>query len=428
MRKERLFFLIIVLTITGFLTAAEPPVFKMVKAEKIRLREGCPNIIKKMNSGQTVRIGYFGGSITAQAGWRVQTLDWFKRSWPNAKISEINAAIGGTGSDLGVFRVDYDVLRHDPDLVFVEFAVNDGGAPPEIIWRNMEGIVRKIWRHNSKTDIMFVYTYRLGNEKDILNGNCPQSSSAMELLADFYGIPSVNFMVPTVAAEQNGKLVYKTDVQPENKIWFSTDGVHPRPEGHEIYTAAVAEAFTQLKEKNADTVDYHNKLNSCFVHNNNEQAKAFDLQESMLSGQWTKMNSKNPLFGFSNRLGENIYTSGTPGSKLSFKFKGSTVKIYDLLGPNGGQVWITVDGKKSKNPSIRFDSYCTYHRLATLTAAADLDPDSIHSVVIEIDQKQPSRQPVAFRLKNPETELKQSKYQGTNVWFGKILLIGDLAD
>ena len=429
MQKAKLFLLFLTLVITGGLLAAEAPVYHPVKAEKIRLREGCPNIIRKMKEGARVRIGYLGGSITAQNGWRVQTLDWFKKTYPNAQISEINAAIGGTGSDLGVYRVGYDVLRHEPDLVFVEFAVNDGGADPLTIWRNMEGIIRLIWRHNSQTDIMFVYTYRLGNEKDIIAGNCPQSSSAMEILADFYGIPSVNFMVPTVAAEQAGKLIYKSDQKPEGKIWFSTDGVHPRNEGHEIYTAAIADAFTQLAQKNAPSVDYKGKLNSCFVENNNEKAQAAEIKESMLSGSWTKMTKADPLFrSFSNRLGETIFTSGASGDKITFKFKGSSAKIYDLLGPNGGQVWITVDGKKSKSPTARFDSYCTYHRLATLGLAIDLDPNNVHTITVEIDKKQPNRQSVAFRLKNPEKELQEAKFQGKNVWFGKILLLGEIVD
>jgi lysophospholipase L1-like esterase len=97
-----------------------------------------------------------GGSITAQAGWRPKTLAWFKKNFPSATFSEINAAIGGTGSDLGVFRLQHDVLDHKPDLLFVEFAVNDGGTEPSRIQQAMEGIVRQTWKANPKTDICFV--------------------------------------------------------------------------------------------------------------------------------------------------------------------------------------------------------------------------------------------------------------------------------
>src|SRR5436853_5175278 len=87
-------------------------------------RAGLPHILGKLAGSNTVRIAYLGGSITAQEGWRPKTLKWFRDQFPAAKVQEINAAIGGTGSDLGVFRLKHDVLDKDPDLLFIEFAVN----------------------------------------------------------------------------------------------------------------------------------------------------------------------------------------------------------------------------------------------------------------------------------------------------------------
>ena len=63
---------------------------------------------KKLN------IGYFGGSVSEGAGasdpektsWRAIISQWFRRRYPEAEITTIQAAIGGTGTDLGVYRVD----------------------------------------------------------------------------------------------------------------------------------------------------------------------------------------------------------------------------------------------------------------------------------------------------------------------------------
>ena len=109
------------------------------------VRGGLPNFNKKLRAGEPVRIAYFGGSITAQNGWRPQSLEYFRSLSPSRKADEIHAAIGGTGSELGAFRLEQDVLRHKPDLVFVEFAVNDAGTSPYRIRQSMEGIVRHIW-------------------------------------------------------------------------------------------------------------------------------------------------------------------------------------------------------------------------------------------------------------------------------------------
>jgi len=148
------------------------------------VRGGLPNVLAKLKAGKEVRVGYLGGSITAAPGWRVKSLKWLQEQYPAAKLSEINAAIGGTGSDLGVFRAQHDVLQFKPDLLFVEFAVNDGGTGPEQIQRCMEGIVRQTWRVDSTTDICFVYTLSLPYLADLKAGNDSRSATAMEAVAD----------------------------------------------------------------------------------------------------------------------------------------------------------------------------------------------------------------------------------------------------
>ncbi len=407
--------------------AAEMPTYQPVPAEKIKPRAGIGHVMAKIRAGQEVTVAYLGGSITAANGWRPKTTAWLKETFPNATFKEIHAAIGGTGSDLGVFRVGHDVLQYGPDLLFVEFAVNDGGAAPESIWRSMEGIVRQTWRKDPRTDIVFTYTIHQNMIDDVKRGFCPRSASAMELLADFYGIPSVNFAVPVVELLQQGELVFRADQRPDGgQLWFSTDGCHPRDEGHEIYLKLLAEAITQMKDSRP--ADHQAKLAKTFVADNWEAAKMVPLTRSMLSGDWqTLPASDGKQKSFGNRMGQ-IWTASRPGSKLHFKFKGAAAKLYDLLGPDGGQVVITVDGKTHAKPVPRFDSYCTYHRIATLTVASDADPNQVHDVTVEIHPEQPDRSSVAFRLKDPAKELKAPKFQGTNVWVSQVMLLGDLVE
>ena len=277
------------------------------------------------------------------------------------------------------------------------------------------------------TDIIFAYTIHEGMIGEVKKGLCPRSASAMELLADSYGIPSVNFQVPVVELLQQDKLVFQADKQPEGgKIWFAADGCHPRDAGHEIYLQLMAEAITQMQD--GRPADHQAKLAKTFVADNAEGAKMVPVQERMLSGDWKPLpagDDKQKAFG--GRMGR-IWTAAQPGSKLHFKFKGSVAMLYDLLGPDGGQVIITVDGKTGSQPVPRFDSYCTGHRIATLNLAAGVNPNQIHDVTVEIHPDQPDRKSVAFRLKDPEKELKMPKYQGTRLWISQILLLGDLAE
>ncbi|MFI4851523.1 MAG: GDSL-type esterase/lipase family protein [Gimesia chilikensis] len=409
-----------------FSTQAAPPAYHAVKAELVKPRQGLGNVLQKLQQGKEVNVAYLGGSITAANGWRVKTTKWLKEAFPKAKIHEIHAAIGGTGSDLGVFRLQRDVLDHKPDLVFVEFAVNDGGRQPKAIWDSMDGIVRQIWQANPQTDICFVYTFRVNYEKELREGECPRAASAMELLADHYGIPSINVALKIAELEQQGKLQFKSD-EPLNNglIRFSKDGVHPLDKGHEIYTEVIADAIQKM-EADSQPVDHADKLKQPFVESHWTNAKMIPLEPSMLTGNWKKLPADNILQKrFGNRMGQ-IWEADAPGSRITFRFRGTQAALYDLLGPDGGQVLITVDGKPSQKPVARFDSYCTYHRISTLRLAQNLDPNQIHTVTVEIHPEQPDRTPVAFRLKNPDEELKSPKFQGTRIRVGQIMLRGEL--
>ncbi len=408
------------------------PVYRAVEARLSVEREGLPYVFRKLKDGKELRIAYFGGSITAANGWRPLITEWFSKQFPQSKIREINAAIGGTGSDLGAFRLRRDVLDHKPDLVFVEFAVNDGGRKPYDIWKSMEGIVRQIWLENPETEICFVYTFRLGYEKDLRNGFCPQAASAMEMLADYYGIPSINVALRIVELESAGKLIFKADPQSAdpNLICFSKDGVHPLARGHEIYAEVISEAILSFQKsgRSGKKVARFGKLKQPFVADNWEDARMIPLAPRMLSGNWKPLGPDDVLSRrFSKRMGT-IWVADQPGSKICFKFKGSYVSLYDLLGPDAGQVILTVDGERRKKVVPRFDSYCTYHRIATLPIAQKLDPEKTHTIIVEIHPDQPDRKSVSFRLKDPVAELKSPKYQGRKIRASQIMIRGKLVN
>jgi hypothetical protein len=169
--------------------------FPLRDAVECTPRGGLPNFFAKLEKGGEVNVAYFGGSITAQRGWRVKSLAYFAKHYPKANLKEINAAIGGPGSLLGVFRLEHDVLQNKPDLVFIEFAENDedGGGNTAAIIKAMEGIVRKTWKACPTCDICFVYTLVERNVKKLQEGKMCRSASAMEQVADHYGIPTTRF-------------------------------------------------------------------------------------------------------------------------------------------------------------------------------------------------------------------------------------------
>jgi hypothetical protein len=399
------------------------------EAVESRPRQGLPNFFAKLKQGKDVRIAYFGGSITAQDGWRPKTLKWFQEQYPNAKVSQINAAIGGTGSDLGVFRCGQDVLAQHPDLVFVEFAVNDSGAAPEQIYRCMEGIVRQTWRANPETDICFVYTIEGGMLETLQSGKYPRAASAMEKLADFYGIPSIHLGVEVAKLEKTGRLILKGE-KPRtdeakmalgDRIIFSPDAVHPYPDtGHQLYLEAIVRSLPAIQA--AGKPGPHS-LGEPFVSDNYEKASIVPLSRAHLSPGWTKLPATNHLArSFQNRLPE--LWQATPGETLTFRFRGTAVGVYDLVGPDCGQLTATVDDLKPVSIA-RFDAFCTYHRLAKFMAAENLAND-LHTVKIEVSAEALDKQTI---LAQRNEKMDNSKrFDGTNWYAGSLLLIGDLVD
>ncbi|MBN1127075.1 MAG: hypothetical protein JXA82_18885 [Sedimentisphaerales bacterium] len=401
------------------------------EAVECRPREGLPNVLDKLKEGGSVRIAYLGGSITAQPGWRVKTLEWFRQTYPHAQVSEINAAIGGTGSDLGVYRLENDVLRHKPDLLFVEFAVNDGGTAPEQIFRSMEGIVRKTWQADPKTDICFVYTLVEGMCSDLQQGRYPRAAGAMERIADHYRIPTIHMGFEVARLTAQNKVIFtgkqpSTDAEREklgNRIVFSPDGVHPYVEtGHELYLQAVVRSMKRITGKGSKGP---HTLKEPFVPDNWENATMVPLQSEMLSEGWEKLNPETHGLArrFSNRMPV-LYKADQPGQTIRFRFRGTAAEMYDLLGPDCGQVIVRVD---DQDPIVRprFDAYCTYHRLATLTIARGLK-EGIHTVELEIHPDQPDKAAILARRNE---KIDDPKRFDDRAWYaGAILVLGEVVD
>ena len=400
----------------------------LVAAQECRPRSGLSNFLARAATpGAEVKIAYLGGSITAQPGWRPKTLAHFRKTWPGATFSEINAAIGGTGSDLGVFRLRQDVLDHRPDLLFVEFAVNDGGAPHEQIHRCMEGIVRQTWRTLPACDICFVYTLTEALAPAMLDGKFPRSASAMEQIADHYAIPTIHMGMEVANLAKDGRLAWKAPLPKTedekralgNKVVFAPDGVHPHVEtGHELYAAAVVRSLAPIRASSKARAPH--TLGAPFIATNYERAAMVPVTAATLSSGFQPAPAD--FAGrWSHRLSA-LHKASTPGDTLTFRFKGTRAAIYDIVGPDCGQVRVTVDDQPARLIP-RIDAYCTYHRLATLSLGTEL-PDAVHTVRIEISPEVPDKAMILARNGNRIDD--PARLEGTAFYPGAILLVGEI--
>ncbi|MEY5025288.1 MAG: hypothetical protein RLZZ244_816 [Verrucomicrobiota bacterium] len=425
----------------GWRTASAEEFPPVRAAVECTARKGLPHFFAKVARGGEIKVAYLGGSITAQPGYRVKTLAHFASAYPQAKFSEINAAIGGTGSGLGVFRIEHDVLAASPDLLLVEFAVNDGGTSPEEIVRAMEGIVRKTWQRLPECDVLFVYTFTDKMVEELQGGKFNRSAATMEVVADHYGIPTIHMGLEAVRLEKEGKLRMKAPeakvervsgdelnktspiaVDADGKIPFSLDGVHPYVDtGHRLYTEAVVRSLSLLRapSEGASPRQIPAPLNA----KNYEKTAMLPLDKAAMRGEWTRLPADQ---GLGKQFGKRVDAlwRGAPGAELSFKFRGTTARMYDLVGPDCGKLEVTVDGKTKTFP--RFDAYCTYHRLATSTLIEGGEEGAVHEVTVRVLSDALEKRSVLFEKNRADLDKNPAKYEGTFWYSGALFLVGEL--
>ena len=210
----------------------------------------------------------------------------------------------------------------------------------------------------------------------------------------------------------------------EGKILFSTDGVHPHTDtGHPLYLDAVVRSMARFGGVGEPS---DHGLVAPLVADNMENAKLVPLDQARMSEGWTKLD---PADGLGKRFGHRmpaVWRATEPGESITFRFKGTQAGVYDLLGPDCGQLTVTLDDGEPRTVR-RIDPYCTYHRLASLTAGSGLE-DVVHTVIIAVSPEVPDKREILFEHNRPDFDKNPAKYEGTTWYAGALMLIGYLVD
>jgi lysophospholipase L1-like esterase len=207
--------------------------------QAVHPRSGLTRTQAKLSSGDPFTIAFLGGSITQNAeseGFISALRKRISSDFPKVDLKIVNAGMASTDSSWGAKRIDRDVLEHKPDLVFVEFAVNDGDRNSTSY---MERIVRKIHEANPETEIFFLYTTSDSAFQKLLKGRLPHAIAEHEKVAVYYGIPSVILGSDLATRIESGEWEWSD---------FSADACHPTKVGYESYSRDFLSAWTELLE------------------------------------------------------------------------------------------------------------------------------------------------------------------------------------
>lgn len=406
-----------------FANAVNPGSIAKNELYELKIRGGLPNFFNKAFSGDSLRIAYLGGSITEQKGWRVYSFQWLKENFPQAGFSEINATIGGTGSDFGVFRLKEHVLNFNPDLVFIEFAVNDFGKDPEKTLRSLEGIVRQIKKTLPKTEICFIYTVRIEFLVLGKTGQLPESIVISERVANHYKIPSINFGKEVCRQVERNELIFRgNNPEIEGKPVFSPDGVHPYPEtGHRLYHQIFSRSLEAIfKEKKNFPVS--EELPPPIDILSFSESQMVDLSIVELNGDWElTLMKNNPELERFDKYFRKVGKASANSESITVRFYGDTIGFVDILGPEAAKVVIEIDGGY-RDMIPRFDKYCSYNRINYFLVNLEEKKEHIVTFYFLSDPFDKAE----ILSQNKDMEENPEKYEKNNWYVVKILINGQI--
>ncbi|MEO0796087.1 MAG: SGNH/GDSL hydrolase family protein [Verrucomicrobiota bacterium] len=325
----------------------EQGVYDPAVPEELRVRGGLPNAFQKLEAGEPVCVAYVGGSITDAEGWRVKTFDWLQQKFPDSELSQVEAAIPGTGADFAACRLSDDLLPYNPDLVFVEFRVNLGGGFEA---RAIEGVVRQIWEANPETDICLVYTIGDWMIEKLQNNEQFFFGEIMETMANEYGIPSIDFGVEVIKRLNNDTLVFESDQPVAGKLHFSRDGVHPIDEGHELYKEIVARSFKTMQGQGQAGA---HQMPEPLAEDHFGRASLIPVEHLETIGGWVPVDVENdPVYTAdkkrSHAMLRGALKTAQVGDTIEFDWEGKLICFTHIPQGEGMEVTVSIDGNEPK--------------------------------------------------------------------------------
>ena len=124
---------------------------------RIELKMEWPNnrTINIVFHGHSVPAGYFiTPVVNTFDSYPFQLLKKLKENYPYAVINVINTAIGGENSVEGAKRFESDVIIYKPDILFIDYSLNDRRIGLEKSYKAWDKMISKALKNNIKVILM----------------------------------------------------------------------------------------------------------------------------------------------------------------------------------------------------------------------------------------------------------------------------------
>ncbi len=200
-------------------------------------------VIEKARAGEDVTLAYIGGSVTEGEGAtpndncysELSCKEFGKAFGTGDNVHFVNGGMSGTPSSLGIIRYEKDVLGQmavgeTPDILFVEFAVNDSGECTK--GGAYEGLIRRAMSEGAAVVLLFS-VFR--NNTNIQDTYIPYG--------EHYDLPMISMKdaVQTV--------IYEDD---DFSDWYFADQYHPNNGGYKLTVDCIMNYFRVVDAEEAE--------------------------------------------------------------------------------------------------------------------------------------------------------------------------------
>lgn len=300
------------------------------------------HVMQRAKQGKDLVIGFIGGSITQgyaaskpENSYAQLVLQWFVKQFPTSKVSCVNAAIGGTNSIFGVHRVDADLLEKEPDIIFVEYSVNDMDCRDYV--RPYDALLYKLLSQKKCPAVVVFNTMKLDDGKNTQDNH--------NLIAQKYNLTTISAKNALWEDIRRGDVVY---------TYYGQDELHPNDTGHARYAQLIIgklESVRKNSEEMGEIISNVSGLSKCLCPpNDNGYIDAIkwtnrDIQP-IINNHWNiDTEGRSQL---SDLFNEGWKTS-VGGARILFEVEaGCLILQYKKTVNHGGSISVKIDGNEKE--------------------------------------------------------------------------------
>lgn len=278
--------------------------------------------LEAAENGEKLTIAYLGGSITEGKKYSTPFSNYVKSTFAAGNFTEVNAGLSGTSSVVGLVRSEENIVSKDPDIVFVEFSVNDHG---DIMYKKcFESVIKKFLDLPNEPAVIAIINRSKGGFS---------SQSQMLPVGENFDIPVISMDNALTKAFNSGFL--------STGDYFS-DEYHPHDKGGQLVADCLAYFFRKAM-KTENRSDSYTVPTKTVYGTEYQTCKNVDPKTltGFNAGSWTAGSGYGTLLPYSYTL--------NGGSPMTFSANGKGFIIVFKANSSGmGSIDVTVNGKTTK--------------------------------------------------------------------------------